>query len=88
MPPVMPPLKLPCLCSSPPSLALFPPLFLLIRRPRVVAFVRAMLTATPVSPPATSSPSALAVAPVPRDVPARPNHIKSMKGQLISCLKY
>ncbi|KAL1082980.1 hypothetical protein V6Z11_D09G168700 [Gossypium hirsutum] len=68
MPPAMPLLKLPCLCSSPPSLAPLPPLFLLIRRPRVVASVRAMLTATPVSPPATSSPSALTVALVPRDV--------------------
>ncbi|PPD71033.1 hypothetical protein GOBAR_DD32082 [Gossypium barbadense] len=38
MPPAMPLLKLPCLCSSPPSLAPLPPLFLLIRRPRVVAF--------------------------------------------------
>ncbi|KAG4155609.1 hypothetical protein ERO13_D03G122500v2 [Gossypium hirsutum] len=66
--PAMPLLKLPCLCSSPPSLAPLPPLFLLIRRPRVVASVRAMLTATPVSPPATSSPSALTAALVPRDI--------------------
>ncbi|PPD71572.1 hypothetical protein GOBAR_DD31532 [Gossypium barbadense] len=56
------------LCSSPPSLTPLPPLFLLIRRPRVVASVRAMLTATPVSPPATLSPSALTAALVPRDV--------------------
>ncbi|XP_052480159.1 uncharacterized protein LOC105761610 [Gossypium raimondii] len=68
MPPAMPLLKLPCLCSSPPSLAPLPPLFLLIRRPRVVASVKAMLTATPVSPPPTSSPSALTAALVPRDV--------------------
>ncbi|PPD78896.1 hypothetical protein GOBAR_DD24179 [Gossypium barbadense] len=68
MPPAMPPLKLPCLCSSSPSLAPLPPLFLLIRRPRVVASMRAMLTATPVSPLATSSPLALTAAPVPRDV--------------------
>ncbi|KAB1997691.1 hypothetical protein ES319_D12G041100v1 [Gossypium barbadense] len=68
MPLAMPLLKLPCLCSSPPSLTPLPPLFLLIRRPRVVASVRAMLTATPVSPPATLSPSALTAALVPRDV--------------------
>ncbi|XP_012452501.1 uncharacterized protein LOC105774528 [Gossypium raimondii] len=68
MPPAMPPLKLPCLCSSSPSLAPLLPLFLLIRRPRVVASVRAMLTATPVLPPATSSPLALTAAPVPIDV--------------------
>ncbi|MFQ6628953.1 hypothetical protein Gotur_006688, partial [Gossypium turneri] len=68
MPPAIPPLKLPCLCSSPPSLAPLPPLFLLIRRPSVVASVRAMLTATLVSPPVTSSPSALTAAPVHRDV--------------------
>ncbi|TYI46813.1 hypothetical protein E1A91_D13G130500v1 [Gossypium mustelinum] len=65
MPPAMPLLKLPCLCSSPPSLTLLPPLFLLKRRPRVMASVRAMLTATPVSPPATLSPSALTAALVP-----------------------
>ncbi|TYI49519.1 hypothetical protein E1A91_D12G041000v1 [Gossypium mustelinum] len=68
MPLAMPLLKLPCLCSSPPSLTPLPPLFLLIRRPRVVASVRAMLTATTVSPPATLSPSALTAALVPRDV--------------------
>ncbi|XP_016679805.1 transcription-repair-coupling factor [Gossypium hirsutum] len=67
MPPAMPPLKLPFLCSSPPTLPPLPPLFLLIRRPRVVVSVRAMLTATPFSPPATSSPSALTATPIPRD---------------------